>query len=65
MERRMFLAAVAGGLLAAPLTAEGQPAEKLPTLGILAVAAPAGPALRTTFLQALRDLGWAEDQVIQ
>jgi hypothetical protein len=33
MDRRMFLAAVAGSLLAAPLSAEAQPAEKLPTLG--------------------------------
>ena len=37
MERRAFLAAVTGGLLAAPLAAEAQPAGKIYRVGTLSV----------------------------
>jgi hypothetical protein len=35
MDRRTFLATVAGGLLAAPLAAEAQPAGKVYRIGVL------------------------------
>jgi hypothetical protein len=35
MERRIFLSVVAGGLLAAPLAAEAQPAAQAPRIGFL------------------------------
>jgi len=39
MDRRAFLGTLAGGLLAAPLAAEGQQ-PKMPTVGVLVVDAP-------------------------
>jgi ABC-type uncharacterized transport system substrate-binding protein len=63
MERRTFLAGTGAVLLAAPLAAEAQPAgKKLPTLGILGIAAgaPEGPVLLAKFFQGLQDLGWVE-----
>ena len=38
MERRTFLAMVPGGLLAAPLAAEAQPAAKIARIGYLTAA---------------------------
>src|SRR5262245_48230118 len=60
--RRRFLAALSGGLLAAPLAAEAQQGGKLSRVGVLMNLYPpdAGPpqALR----QGLRDLGYIEGQ---
>jgi putative ABC transport system substrate-binding protein len=61
MNRRVFLSAVTGGLLAAPLATEAQPAAKAFRIGLLGsnwAAAP--PHLHGAFLQALRDLDYAE-----
>jgi putative ABC transport system substrate-binding protein len=68
IKRRTFMALVSGGLLAAPLVAEGQKPEKMARLGILG----AGPAqnpeqmaeseARRAFLQAMRELGWVEGE---
>ncbi len=60
MDRRTFLATVAGGLLAAPLAAEAQRG-KTPVIGVLS---PWGPSLspvsvREPFERGLRELGWA------
>jgi hypothetical protein len=43
MPRRTFMAIIAGGLLAAPLAAEGQPAGKLPVVGVDHQNASVGP----------------------
>jgi len=61
MERRTFMATLAGGLLALPLAAEAQQAAKAARIGYLASggdpgASPTGRA----FLQGLRDLGYVE-----
>jgi putative ABC transport system substrate-binding protein len=60
----MFIATLAGGLLAAPLAAEAQPAGKLPRIGFLFSGA-SGPAREVDiFRQGLRDLGYIEGQNI-
>ena len=58
--RRAFIAVIAGGLLAAPLVAEAQPAGKVPRIGFLQLNPGANPHLRDAFLQGLRDLGYVE-----
>ncbi len=58
--RRAFIGTVAGGLLAAPLGAEAQPAAKIARIGFLAVNLAPNPHLREAFLQGLRDLGYVE-----
>jgi putative ABC transport system substrate-binding protein len=61
MDRRTFIGALASGLLAAPLAAEGQPAGKVWRMGFMAyqpctvVLRPNGP-----FLQGLRELGYVD-----
>jgi len=65
MNRRVFLSAVTGGLLAAPLAAEAQPAGRVYRLGLLYPIAP-GPSERRTSAvlipAALRELGYVEGQ---
>jgi putative ABC transport system substrate-binding protein len=64
MNRRTFLGTLAGGLLAAPLVAQAQPAGKVPRIGFLFSGA-SGPAREVdTFRQGLRDLGYIEGQNI-
>jgi len=64
MDRRSFIGTLAGGLLAAPLAAEAQPAGKVPRIGFLFSGA-SGPAREVdTFRQGLRDLGYIEGQNI-
>jgi putative ABC transport system substrate-binding protein len=61
MHRRAFLSAMAGGLLPAPLAAEGQQAAKLPTIGVLGASTPSTDGQRVAaFSQRLRELGWTE-----
>jgi len=63
--RRTFLTVLAGGLLAAPLAAEGQQARKVYRIGWLGVAPPTSPSfprLSEAFLQGLRDHGFVEGQ---
>ena len=63
MERRAFIGALTGGLLAAPLVAEAQPAGKVPRIGWLG---PDQAALRREILlEALRDLGYVEGRNIE
>ena len=60
MERRTFLGAVTGGLLAAPLVAEAQQAGKIYRVGFLAQGSPP-PKLRLgVFSKAMDDLGYIE-----
>jgi ABC transporter substrate binding protein len=61
IDRRTFLGALSGGLLAAPLAAEGQQAGKPARVGYLSTGerlSPRGEA----FKQALREYGWVEGQ---
>ena len=61
--RRRFLAAIAGGLLAAPLAAEAQSPGKLYRIGFLSGgSAVAARPLVEQFRQGLRELGYVEGQ---
>jgi len=60
VDRRTFLSALTGGLLAAPLAAEAQQAAKVPRIGYLALNPTANPHLHEAFRQGLRDLGYVE-----
>ncbi len=63
--RRTFLGVIAGGLLAAPLAAEGQQPAKVFRIGILGTYPPTAPEfahLWEAFTQGLRDLGYIEGQ---
>jgi len=60
MERRTFLTALAGGLLAAPLAAEAQQATTVARIGYLSFNLATSPHLREAFRQGLRDLGYVE-----
>lgn len=59
MNRRGFLSAVAGGLLASPLAAEAQTAGKVYRIGHLFEQVQAQPVLRS-HEESLRDLGYVE-----
>jgi putative ABC transport system substrate-binding protein len=61
MDRRAFIATLAGGLLAAPFAAEAQPAGKIARIGLLRTGAPPDPAL-DAFKEGLRELGYVEGQ---
>jgi putative ABC transport system substrate-binding protein len=67
MNRRTFLSALSGSLLAAPLAAEAQPAGKVYRIGLLIPApAPAPgvmpPIVVPAFLAGMRERGWLENQ---
>ena len=67
MDRRAFIGALAGGLLAAPLAAEAQPAGKVPRVGFLAASSASDAANARwieAFRQGLRDLGYVEGRNI-
>jgi putative ABC transport system substrate-binding protein len=73
MNRRAFLSALAGSLLAAPLAAEAQPARKVPRIGVLSPGSPSGAGrnpsdlavLFAAFREGLRELGYVEGQNIK
>ncbi|HEV8456807.1 MAG TPA: ABC transporter substrate-binding protein, partial [Methylomirabilota bacterium] len=60
MERRTFMAMIAGGLLAAPLAASAQQAAKIARIGYLSPNLAASPHRQEAFRQGLRDLGYVE-----
>src|SRR5690242_20932164 len=61
MERRIFLGVIASGLLAAPLTAEAQPAGKVYRIGFLGNSTEALEAnLVGPFRDGLRERGYVE-----
>jgi ABC-type uncharacterized transport system substrate-binding protein len=64
ISRRAFLGTVTGGLLAAPLAAEAQPAGKVYRIGLLeySVPDPARQALWNALRQRMRELGYVEGQ---
>jgi putative ABC transport system substrate-binding protein len=59
MDRRAFIGTLAGGLLAAPVAAQGQPAGPMRTIGIISHAPP------TSFEEGLRELGWVEGKNVR
>jgi len=63
MNRRSFLSALSGGLLAAPLATQAQPVGKVPRIGALVVATPGFPPIEG-FRQGLRELGYVEGRNI-
>ena len=66
MNRRVFLSAVTGGLLAAPLAAEGQQTGQVPRIGWLGTGSPTEyQDLREAFRRGLADLGHVEGQSIE
>jgi putative ABC transport system substrate-binding protein len=68
MERRAFLGIIAGGLLAAPLAAEGQKSEKKARVGILGIGTAPSPqelaksVSTNPFWLSMRQLGWVDGQ---
>jgi putative ABC transport system substrate-binding protein len=58
--RRAFLGTVAGGLLAAPLAAEAQPAARLVRIGICSAGQTWSSPLYEAFEQRLRELGYVD-----
>src|SRR5215470_6785420 len=60
VERRTFIAMVAGGLLATPLTAEAQQGGKIARIGCLGSPRAPFSHLWEAFRQGLRDLGYVE-----
>ena len=60
MDRRAFLSTLAGGLLAAPISAEAQAAGKVPRMGWLVADLAAKSDMTEAFLQGMRDLGYVE-----
>ena len=59
MDRRMFVGAVAGGLVVARSVAEAQPAAKVYRIGILGLIGSSPPLLHA-LTEGLRDLGFVE-----
>ena len=59
MERRTFMAMLAGGIVVAPFVAEAQQAAKVARIGYLALNLAPGPLIEA-FRQGLRDLGYVE-----
>jgi putative ABC transport system substrate-binding protein len=64
MDRRTFLATLGGGLLAAPLAGEAQPAAKVARIGYLAANLEADAHRAEAFRRGLSDLGYVERQNI-
>jgi putative ABC transport system substrate-binding protein len=64
LNRRTFLAMIAGGMVAAPLAAEGQQGGKVWRIGLLSYAASdsGGAARWKAFREQLRELGYVEGQ---
>ena len=60
MERREFIGTLAFDLLAAPLAAEAQQAEKIPRIASISTTSPGQAPATEAFLQGLRDLGYIE-----
>ena len=64
MDRRTFLGTLAGGLLAAPLAAQAQPAGKIGRVGFLGfgLAPSQEEVAKSPFWLAMKQIGWVEGQ---
>jgi len=64
--RRRFMVTLAGGLLAAPLAAEGQQEEKVPRIGLLDYSSPDQARITwwEAFQQRMRELGYVEGRTV-
>src|SRR5215467_7444611 len=68
VERRTFMAIVAGGLLAAPAATAAQKSEKIARVGILGIGSAPSPqelarsVATNPFWQSMRQLGWVDGQ---
>jgi putative ABC transport system substrate-binding protein len=60
MDRRAFIAAAAGGLLAAPLTAEAQHSSKVWRIGLLSPLSRSETDRRDGFRQGMREIGYVD-----
>jgi ABC-type uncharacterized transport system substrate-binding protein len=60
VNRRTFLTAVGGSILAAPLSGDAQQAPKVPQIGLLSLNLAPNRHLHEAFRQGLRDLGYVE-----
>jgi len=60
MDRRTFLTAVGGSILAAPLSGDAQQGPKVPQIGLLSLNLAPNRHLQEAFRQGLRDLGYVE-----
>src|SRR5262249_57202316 len=60
VERRTFMAMIAGGFLAAPLAAEAQPAGKVWRIGFLHPGSSSPANLKGPFHPGLGDLGYVQ-----
>ena len=63
MDRRTFIATVAGGFLAEPFAAVAEQPTKMRRVGLLS-AGSVVPAFRTTFIESLANLGWIEGKKV-
>jgi len=61
MDRRTFIRTVAGGVVAAPLAAYAQPAEKVYRIGLLRVGVGVTP-MSKSFWETMARFGWVEGQ---
>lgn len=66
MDRRMFIGAVTGSVLAAPLAAVAQPRATIPRIGFLSPVSTLSPPSTNheAFRQALRELGYVDGRTI-
>ena len=66
MDRRAFIGALAGGLLAAPFAVEAQQAKNMPRIGVIVPVEPESPTEPnvSAFRQGMRSLGYVEGQNI-
>jgi hypothetical protein len=62
MDRRAFISALVGGLLAAPLAVQAQQPPKNARIGFLSLSS--GPTPTMDISPGLRELGWIEGQNI-
>ena len=64
MERRNFITLLVGAAAAWPLTARGQPAIKMPTIGYLGANAAVFEPWTAAFVARLRELNWIEGRTV-
>ncbi len=62
VDRRVFLGTLTGGLLAAPLAAEAQPAGKVYRIVSIVDVMPSSPVGQGPLFDRLRELGWVHGQ---